>query len=755
MSAADRHSQRMLAGAGRFIARKSCPDGLHLAVLRSPQGGCRIDHLDLAAARACEGVQAVYGFADLPEGQRHIAARLGHISLTGEQEQPLLADGQTRFQGEAVAAVLAESRALAEDALEAIELSLSPADIEPPAGSLAFERVFAAGTMPKTAATSLSLDFQFARQAGVALEPRGLVAEFDAGSDQLTVWQNHQSPHMMRALYARLLGLPEASVRVITGDVGGAFGVKLHAYADDMLAVLLARLAGRPVSFQLDRLESFVSDAHARHFDASARLDLDGQGRICGLQADYTNHIGAYGLYPRSSVGDAVQCGLFSGAAYQIPACQITVRSRWQHRPPTGAIRGVGQPIPCSVTEQLMDAAARATGQDPLAFRLAHLAKDRQSEQKTPAGVPLGKLSLAACLEKLAEEMGYQTLRERQTEALAKGELLGIGLISFIEQTSPGPGLYGPAELPVTAEDRCEIRAGEDGSFLVLTGATDQGQGTLGGIVKIVAAELGCTESLVQIRSGDSDLPIGGGAWASRGLAIAGEAALLAAQKLKSQILGFAGHIHQCPPETLQLKEGRIEDSQGKLIAPLAEICQLALYRQDLYPPPVGGQAVVCAEAGYMAEAPHFIANGAQGSLVSIDEETGFVRLLHHWVVEDCGPVMDAKRVDEQIRGGVVQGLGAVLFEECRYEGDQLLNASFADYLVPMAGEMPDISISHIETRHAHSQLGIKGVGEAGTIGAPAAVWSAVNDALALRGCRINQQPFTPQAVLAALGKIP
>ena len=163
---------------------------------------------------------------------------------------------------------------------------------------------------------------------------------------------------------------------------------------------------------------------------------------------------------------------------------------------------------------------------------------------------------------------------------------------------------------------------------------------------------------------------------------------------------------------------------------------------------------MVCAEASYVTQAPHFIANGAQGSLVSIDEETGFVRLLQHWVVEDCGPVIDRQRVDEQIRGGVVQGLGAVLFEECRYEGDQLLNASFADYLVPMAGEMPDISVSHIETRHAHSQLGIKGVGEAGTIGAPAAVWSAVNDALALRGCRINQQPFTPQAVLAALGKI-
>ena len=754
MTAPDRHSQRMLAGGGRFIARMSRPNMLYMAVLRSPQGGCRIEHLDLTAARACAGVHSVYSFADLPDDQQYIATRLAHIFLSGEQQQPLLADGQTRFQGEAVAAVLAESRALAEDALEAIELSLSPADIAPPAGSLAFERVFTGGAMPQSAHTSLSLDFQFARQAGVALEPRGLVAEYDEFSGQLTVWQNHQSPHMMKALYARLLGLPEVSVRVIAGDVGGAFGVKLHAYADDMLAAVLARLAGRPVCFQLDRLESFVSDAHARHFEASARLDLDEQGRISGLQADYTNHIGAYGLYPRSSVGDAVQSGLFSGAAYQIPACHITVRSRWQHRPPTGAIRGVGQPIPCSVTEQLMDVAARATGQDPLAFRLAHLAEDSLAEQKTPAGVPLGRLSLAACLEKLAVEMGYQQLREKQQEALAKGELLGIGLISFIEQTSPGPGLYGPAELPVTAEDRCEIRAGEDGSFLVLTGATDQGQGTLSGIVKIVAAELGCAENLVQIRSGDSDLPIGGGAWASRGLAIAGEAALLAAQKLKAQILGFAGHIHQCPPETLQLKDGQIVDRQGTLTTPLGDICQLALYRQDLYPPPVGGQAVVCAEAGYMAAAPHFIANGAQGSLVSIDEETGFIRLLQHWVVEDCGPVIDRQRVDEQIRGGVVQGLGAALFEECRYAGDQLLNASFADYLVPMAGEMPDISISHVETRHAYSQLGIKGVGEAGTIGAPAAVWSAVNDALALRGCRINQQPFTPQAVLAALGKI-
>ena len=749
---------RLLMGRGRFLDSVSPPHMLHLAFVRSPVAHAKLTKVDVSTAMAMPGVVGVFRaedfatvMAEIP--QTKLDTMPGHVS----PPQPPLVAETIRYQGEPVAVVAAETLARAVDAAEVVTLdyetlpaNTSISSVAGQTNQIASAVEIGAGLPEIDNVVRLEGQFVFGRQTGVTLEPRGIVADYDPAEARLNVWHSHQSPHMVAALLARILGLPENKVRVQVGDVGGGFGVKLHLYPDEIAAALVARLLGRPVKFVASRVESFQSDAHAREFEATASISLTAEGELIGFEGDFTNAIGAYSMYPRASVGDAMQAAVQLGAPYQIQGIKTAARTLWQNKPPSGPIRGVGQPIPCTVTEQLMDMAARHLGEDPAQFRRRHYLAAEAFPLTTQSGLMMDRLSLTACLDAVLDEMSYDALRTEQQKLRGQGILRGIGLATFIEQTAVGPRLYGGTGIPATSIEECHIRLESDGSVRVDTGATDQGQGTLTGIRQIVAGILGMDISSIDVAAADSAGARGGGAWASRGLSLAGEAAYLAAETLRDNILQVAAGLLQSDPASLSLARGEIRGA-GEESLQLEELARTAWYQP--YDLPDGATDLFSVSRSYTLEGrPYLVTNGIQGSLVEVDAETGAVDVLKQWVVDDCGNIINSALVDGQIMGGSAQGIGGALGERLHYDASgQLLSGSFLDYPMPRADSTPPMQVRHIVTPQVGTKLGVKGVGEAGTIGAPAAIWGAVNDAIAHLGARVTSQPITAESVYRAV----
>ena len=728
------HARRLVAGRGAYADDLRFPRLLHAAFLRSPHARARITRLELSAARASEGVFAAYDAVALATVCKPWQTKLANWPGHQSPPQPPLASGEARWQGQPVAMVLATSRAAAEDAVERIEVEWEP--LEPIAhrgaaladeANLAFEHRVSAGSAA-AGMNTVRRTITFARHTGVPLEPRTIVASFDPGERKLTVHQATQVPHQMRAVYADHLGLAEQDVRVITPDIGGGFGVKLHVYDDEMALVAAAMLAARPVKYVCDRLEAFVSDIHARAHTLSVSAAVDASGHIHGLQLDAVVEAGAYSAYPRSSILEGLQVLLMAGTPYQIDAYEGRLRVAWQNKPATGSYRGVGQPVACAAMEVLVDACAREMRIDAAEIRRRNFRR----EGATPTHVQAGGLSHETCLDRLLELMDYGKLREEQQRARSAGRHLGIGFASFVEQNAPGPAFYGAAGVKISAQEGCTLRLEPSGTLTCITSNQDQGQGVETALAQLVAETLRVPFENVRVIGGDTaTTAVGGGTFASRGLTIAGEAVLSAARTMAERI-------------------ARLREVMKLADAPIEEIAAIMNYKQHIVPPGLDASPAVTTHV--FMRVPFLLANGIQASLVEVDVDTGFVKLLKHWVVEDCGQVINPLLADEQIRGGVVQGIGAALYEECLYdEASQLLNGSLADYLVPMALEMPDIVIAHVETPVAGTALGAKGIGEAGTIGAAAAIGNAINDALAPFGAEALQQPYTPQRILDAL----
>jgi carbon-monoxide dehydrogenase large subunit len=418
--------------------------------------------------------------------------------------------------------------------------------------------------------------------------------------------------------------------------------------------------------------------------------------------------------------------------------------------------RAVGHPIAVAITEGIVDLAAAKLGIDPAEFRRRNLIPDDAYPYTSPSGLKFEKLSHEKTLAKLLELMDYDALRAEQHALRQRGVYRGIGLAAMIEVTNPSPAFYGVGGARISSQDGATIRLEPTGMVTAMVSVTEQGQGTEAIFAQIVATAVGVPLERVRIITGDTAVtPYGGGTWASRGAGIGGEAVLQAGRALRANILEVAAAMLKSGGEMLDVQDGNVVDVRtGELKLELAELGRVAYFRPDTLP--MGFQSELMVTRHYTPREYGFaFTNGFQASLVEIDVETGFVKLLKHWCVEDCGTVINPMLVDEQIRGGVVQGIGAALYEECVYSDDgQLLNGNMLDYRVPMAGEMPDIVIAHVVTPTKTSALGAKGVGEAGTAGAPAAVMNAINDALSPFKVRVNTQPATPQRILQALGKI-
>jgi len=765
---------RLLQGRGQYVSDLELPRMGHVAFLRSPCAHARIVSIDASAANRMPGVIAIVTGRGLASVITPWVGVLSHLKGLKSAPQHAIAVDRVCWQGEAVAAIVATSRAVAEDAMEKVAVdyeeleavtdmrtALDPSTsvIHPSLGdNLAFERTHNAGDVDRAFSESdevVEAEFVFGRHTGVTLEPRAVVADWNTAEARLTIYQGTQAPHMVQNIAALHLGLRDAQVRVVCKDVGGSFGIKVHIYADEMATCALSKLLRRPVKFVADRVESFNTDIHARDHRCKGRVGVRQDGTITALEIDDLTGIGPYSMYPRTSAIEANQVINLVGGPYVTQNYRARARVVFQNKNVMCQYRAVGHPIACSVTEGLVDLAAAKIGMDPVEIRRRNLIADNAYPCASPTGMKFERLSHHASLAKLLQMMSYDALRAEQATLRRRNIHRGIGIASFIEVTNPSAAFYGVGGAKISSQDGVTLRLDAQGSVICQTSITEQGQGSESLTAQIVGSVLGISMERVRVMLGDTDnTPYGGGTWASRGAGIGGEAALQAAKVLRRNILDVAAAILQSTPAELDVVGDHIMDASGVRRIELNELARIVYFRPDTLPP--GIQPELMATRHFVPrQYPFAFTNGVQASWLEVDTETGFVKLLKHWVVEDCGTIINPQLVDEQIRGGAVQGLGAALFEKCVYdERGQLTNANMADYLVPMSGDMPDIEVGHVVSPTLESELGAKGAGEAGTAGAAAAVANAVNDALRPFGTTITEIPLTPQVILTALGRI-
>ncbi|MGA6942696.1 MAG: xanthine dehydrogenase family protein molybdopterin-binding subunit [Pseudolabrys sp.] len=768
--------QRLTQGRGLYVSDVTLPRMAHVAYVRSPHAHARIVNIVTEAAKKAPGVIAAVIGAELAKVMTPWVGVLTHLKGLKSAPQAPLAVERACWQGEAVCAVVARTRAEAEDACELVEVRYEelPAVTDPEIAldaktpvihaslgdNLCFERKLDVGAVDKAFAESdavVEATFRFGRHTGVTTEPRAVVADWNEGEQRMTVYHGTQAPHMMQNLFAKHLGIAEHQVRVLTKDVGGSFGIKVHTYADEMATVALSKLLKRPVKFVADRIESFVTDIHARDHRIKAKIGVSKDGTITAFEIDDLTGIGPYSVYPRTSGIEANQIVNLVGGPYNCPNYRAQARVVFQNKNVMCQYRAVGHPIAVAVTEGLVDLAAAKIGMDPLELRRRNLIPDDAYPTQSASGLKFELLSHHEALAHLDSMMNYAGLRAEQQKLRGKGVYRGIGFASFIEVTNPSAAFYGVGGARITAMDGATVKLDAQGAIIVHTGVTEQGQGAEAVVAQCVASSFGVPVEKVRVITGDTDnTPSGGGTWASRAAGIGGEAAWQAGKALRANVLAVAASILQAKPDDLDIRNGLVVDKdKGTERLPLDELARIAYFRPDTLPP--GFQAELMATRHYVPRAwPFAFTNGIQGSYLEVDIETGFVKLLKHWCVEDCGTIINPQLVDEQIRGGVVQGIGAALFEHCLYdERGQLLNGNMADYLVPMAVEMPDIECGHVVSPTADSELGAKGAGEAGTAGAPGSVMNAINDALRPLGAQpLTDMPFTPDKILRALGKV-
>lgn len=757
---------KILLGRGHYVDDATPPRCLHATFVRSPLAHATIVSIDADAARAAGAT--VFTAADLNPHCTPWKGLLDWPGLVAGDQRPL-ATGKVRHVGEPVAIVLAASRAEAEDAAElvAVDYAELPAVVDPvravePEGplvheelgtNLAFEGRFGGGECEGCfagATAIVEVAMTTARHTATALEPRGVLAEYDPSARSLTVRISTQAPHLLQSAFAELLGFPENAVRIRTDEVGGAFGMKAHVYPDEVATCLASILTGRPVSWIQDRMEALQSDTQARDERVRAALALAADGTIIGMRSEIVSDGGAYSVYPRSMVTEGIQVATIMPGPYRIPAYQAHLRVAITNKAPLAVYRGVGHPVAILVMEALLDEAARLLAIDPAALRRRNILSPDELPYTSITGHVYDSGSHRESLEQLVAELDLDTLDKRKAEARERGVLLGVGLACFVEVTAPGVAFYGARGAPITAHDQVEVRVEPDGSVTVLLGTPGQGQGLHTTAAQVVADHVGIPFDRITVRSGDTrTMPHGTGVWASRSAVVSSGAAAAAAREVKGRMLAIAAHLMEVDATDLEIVDGKVQVAGAPdTRIDVARIAEVAHWRTHQLPPDL---AVGLSAVGEYRGPNVTFNNGAHAAVVEVEEDTGLVRIVDYVCVEDCGVLINPDIVDGQIRGGVAQGVGGALLERLHYDEDgQLLTSTLLDYLLPAGPDLPDIRITHIETP-SPTPLGVKGAGEAGAAGAPAAVHNAVNDALAQRDARVWHQPITPERVLRAL----
>ncbi|HET9078438.1 MAG TPA: xanthine dehydrogenase family protein molybdopterin-binding subunit [Acidimicrobiales bacterium] len=756
-----REDPRLVTGHGTYVDDLPARDALHVAFVRSNVARGRIVHLDTAAALEVPGVVAALTAADLNGLVRE--EWLDYEGPPGpgpRREFRLLADGDVRFVGEPVVMVLAESRYAAEDGAELVDLEVDP---QPPV--VRMEDAVAPGaplvhphrssnvagriTPPEdpeldavfaSAAHVVTETFDQHRYTCVPLETRGILASWDPFRAQMQVWVSTQGPHGVRTQLARVLGLGEHQVRVVMPDVGGGFGQKMFLVPEEIGVPLASRLVGRPVKWIEDRRENLMSGQHAREDRVSVSFAVDGEGRILGARADFLENVGAFPAGGASSIG--FSSAVFPGP-YRIPRYRATARAVYTNTTGRCSYRGPWM-VETVAREQMMDRVAAELGMDPLELRRRNVVRGGDLPYTTAAGLTYDQVTAAETLDQAADIAGYDAFRDRQAQLRAEGRLVGIGISLFTEPSGIARGTL--------STEAATVRVGFNGKVEVVTSSASHGQSLETTIAQVVADELGVDLDDVMVVQGDTATsPYGPGTGGSRSAVLSSGAARTASRRVRDKIVQIAAHRLEAAPEDLEVSAGRVSVA-GTPVAGVtfAELARTAYAAPETLPP--GEEAGLEASARYSPSSPFTWSNACHICTCEVDPTTGEVTLDRYVVSEDCGVMINPNVVEGQIAGGVVQGIGGVLYEQMLYDGDgNPLTTTFVDYLLPTTTEVPMIEYGHIETPAPTNEGGHKGLGEGGAIGAPPAVINAVNDALAPCGVRLTAQPLGPAQIIAAL----
>ena len=754
---------RLLTGRGSYVDDRQVMNVLHVAFRRSDHSHARIRGIDCRAARAAPGVVAVLAADDLDGMVRPLRAT---SRMAGYYATPIfpLARGKVRYVGEPVVGVIAESRYLAEDAAELIEIDFEPLPVvaDPEAAAqpgspllhdeagtnVILSREFKRGDVEaaiEAAPVRVKGRFRMRRKTATAIEPRASLAEYDPGRDALTLHSATQVPGIVRNALAEALDLPGHQLRVIAPDVGGGFGGKGSLYPEELFVCAAARHLARPVKWTSDRMEDLAATSQAFDEIVDAELALDRDGQALALRADAIGDIGAYSIYPWTAALEPVQVVSFLPGPYRIQHYRGRVRGVATSKAPTGPYRGVGRPISTFVMERLMDMAAARLGIDPAQIRLRNFARPEDFPYKTGSGIVWDRSGFSECLAAACDRLDYEALRRKQTEVRAAGRWFGIGIASYAELTGIGSRSSVAPGMPInTGTETAAIRVDATGAVTAAFGVASHGQGLETTLAQVVAEHLGVRVEDVRVMHGDSAAVANGtGTFASRSTVLAGGAARLAAEAVREKVLNVASHLLEASAADLVARDGRVAVAGTDRSVTLREIAR-AVYAEIGRLPPEARDELAATRSydpvfGTTTCATHIAA-------LEIDPDTYQIRLHDFGVAEDCGRLINPLIVDGQVHGGVAQGIGAALYEEVVHDDQgQLQSASLVDYLVPAASEIPPMQVVHLETESPTTLGGFRGMGEGGTIGAPAAVANAIADALSPLRIEINELPVTPE----------
>ncbi|MDT7898818.1 MAG: glyceraldehyde dehydrogenase subunit alpha [Armatimonadota bacterium] len=756
---------RLITGEGRYVDDVQLPRMCYAAILRSPYAHARIRHIDVSKALQTPGVVTVITGKD-------ILGKIGPLPCAAhpvpEMKMPThyaLAVNKVYFVGHPVAVVVAEDRYLARDALDLIEVDyeeLPPVTdpqkaLQPDAPiihedlgtNLAFEWKIEGGDVDAAFAQAeviVRQDFVNQRLIPVPMEPRCVLAEWDAGNRLLTIWTSTQIPHLVRSLVAGMLNLPENHVRVIAPDVGGGFGQKLQVYVEEALMGYLAMTLDRPVKWTETRRENFMASIQGRDQIGVMELALKRDGTILGLRYDVIADMGAY--YQLLTPAIPTLTGLMLCGAYKIPAVRMTKKAVFTNKMCTDAYRGAGRPEATFLLERMMDLAAKELGMDPAEIRRKNFIPPDAFPYTTPHGITYDSGNYEAALNRALELVEYEKWRKEQQEARKQGRYIGIGISSYVEICGMGPS----KAMPAGGWESATVRVEPSGKVIVLTGAHPHGQGEETSFTQIVAEELGVAPEDVMVIHGDTEkVQYGIGIFGSRGLAVGGTAVYMAAQRVKEKARKIAAFLLNVSEAEVEARDGTfVKRNDPSKFVTWQQIAQAA-YDPKNYPPDMEPGLVATA---FYEPSNFTFPSGTHICVCEVDIETGEVKILRYVAVDDCGKVVNPLLVEGQIIGGIVQAFGQAMMERCVYdENGQLLTGELLDYAIPKAHNAPKILVDRVETPSPVNPLGAKGVGEAGTIGATPAFINAVCDALEPLGIRHIDMPLTPARVWHAIQK--
>ena len=757
----------LLMGRAHFIGDIRLSGVRAVVFLRSPHAHARIAAIDVRAALAMPGVEAVVTGADLAAATRPIRAVMSGAGYR-ETGWPALAVGKVRFAGEPVVAVVAADSYRAEDARDAIEVTYLPlpAVVDAEASMRAdaprlhdehpdnviFQTHFESGAVEAGLAAAdirIAETFRHGRCSSVPMEPRGVMAAVDPVDGTLTVWASTQSPHLMRSGLAEALGLAESRIRVLCPAVGGGFGPKMHLYPEDVTVAHLARRLRHPVRWLEDRRENLLASAQARDHVNRVEVGARADGTLLALKSTLICDSGAYSVYPvTASLEPLTAAGILPGP-YRLPALAYDAYAVATNKCPAGAYRGVGMALGTFVRERLVDMVAARAGLDPAEVRRRNFISTRELPFTTASGLAVDSGDPAQSLERALEAAEYERLRAGPRRS-PSGTYRGVGVAAYTEFTGMGSGTFRRRGMrQVSGHDAAIVRVEPTGEVRGFVSAASQGQGHATTLAQVLADELGVDLDAVSIVEGDTErCPYGSGSFASRSMVASGGALVLAARTVRAKIARIAGHMLEVAPEDLALEGGvvAVRGAPDRRVA-LADVASLAYRPSGGTLPP--GEDPALEATQYYDPPPATFSNGTHVAVVDVDIDTGRVAIVRHVVVEDCGRIVNPMIVDGQTHGAVAQGIGNALHEEIAYDdGGQPLTTTFMDYVIPGAMDVPTVEVIHMETPPPVSVSGFKGMAEGGTIGATAAVANAVADALAPLGIAVREVPLTPDRIV-------